>query len=73
MQLAFALLVHHSLPFTLYAAFLNGVSVEELAEKTGLSKDWVIERIEAVRLTVTMQVRLTINPRSSYFHRPTMN
>jgi hypothetical protein len=68
MPLAFALLTNYSLPFALYAAFLDGLSLEDLAQESALSKDWIAERVEAVRLTLTMQVRLSINPQSSYFH-----
>jgi hypothetical protein len=69
MLLAFALLTQSSLPLTLYACYLSGDSVQELAERYHLSPHWVQERIEAVRLALNMQVRLKINPRSSHFSR----
>lgn len=62
-----ALLANRSLPFSLYASFIDGTPVSDLAQKTGLPEEWVAERIEAVRLTITMQVRLRINPQSSCF------
>lgn len=67
MLLSLALLAQSSLPVYLYVCYLNGESVEELAHECGLSPHWVQERIEAVRLALNMQVRLTINRNSSQF------
>ena len=67
MFLSLALLAQSSLPVYLYACYLSGESVEELADQYHLSPYWVQERIEAVRLALNMQVRLKINPRSSHF------
>ncbi len=62
-----ALMASRSLPFSLYAAFIDGTPIPELAQETGLPEHWVAERIEAVRLALTAQVRLRINQQSSYF------
>jgi hypothetical protein len=67
MLLAFALLAQSSLPLYLYACYLSGDSVQELADEYNLSPHWVQERIEAVRMALNMQVRLKINPNSSHF------
>ena len=36
--------------FALYAAHENGVTYDELASKLNLPLQWVMERVEAVRL-----------------------
>jgi hypothetical protein len=38
------------LSFALYAAWLNGVSPDTLADRLGLPAEWIAERIEAARL-----------------------
>ena len=67
MPLAFALLAHSSLPFALYASHLEGATAQDLAKKYRLSPEWMEERIEAIRLTLTMQVRVDINRHAETF------
>jgi Mor family transcriptional regulator len=55
------------LPFRLYAEFMLGSSVEDLAREFALSEHWVQERIEAVRWCVEKQVRLNL---LGITHRP---
>ena len=68
MSLAIALLSHRSLGFSLYAAMLDGRSVEELAAEYRISIDEVRERIAAALLTVTRQVKLGITPDAGAFN-----
>jgi hypothetical protein len=49
-----------SLAFSLYDFHLNGVSVEKLAAAYSLPVQSVEERIEAVRLCLTFQVKLAL-------------
>jgi hypothetical protein len=56
----FDLLYDEYFPFRLYADYMLGRSVKELAAEFGLSENWVAERIEAVRLCVEKQVRLNL-------------
>jgi hypothetical protein len=56
----FDLLYREYLPFRLYASFMLGESPLSLAAQFGLREDWVIERIEAVRLCLDKQVRLNL-------------
>lgn len=65
MWFAFSILVQESLPLALYAAVLDGASVEEIAVTYRLSPHWLQERMEAVRLALQMRVRLKINPQST--------
>ena len=69
MLAALTILARSSLPYSLYAAYLDGASVKELAELHGLAIDEVKDRIEAVRLTLTMQVKLRLNRRFTAFAR----
>ena len=67
MPFALALLAGAALPFSLYAAAVDGTPIEELAALHHVSPIVVRERIEAVRLTVTMQVRLGVNRNCTAF------
>jgi hypothetical protein len=51
-----------SLAFSLYDFHLSGVSVEKLAATYSLPVQSVEERLEAVRLCLTFQVRLALGP-----------
>jgi hypothetical protein len=51
-----------SLPFSLYDFHLAGVPARELAAAHSLPIAWVEERIEAVRLCLEYQVRLSVAP-----------
>ena len=55
----FDLLYNSHLPFRLYADYMLGSSPAELARQFALSEDWVLERIEAVRLC-GKQVRVNL-------------
>lgn len=55
-----ALLANKSFGFSLYDFHLEGVSVEELATAYSLPETWVEERIEAVRLCLKYQVRISV-------------
>jgi Mor family transcriptional regulator len=61
MGLAVALLAQRSLTLELYAATLDGRSINELASEYGLSKEWIQERLTAVRYALKHQVRLDLN------------
>ena len=67
MNLAVSLLANSSLSFRLYASALDGEPVEKLAEIYRLPESRIAEYIDAVRLTLTKQVRLAINPHSTLF------
>jgi hypothetical protein len=54
------LLANRSLAFSLYDYNLHGVSSKELASTYSLPPDWVEERIEAVRLCLKYQVKLSV-------------
>jgi hypothetical protein len=64
MNPAIMLLANHSLAFHLYDFQLEGISAKELATAYSLPFDWVVERIEAVRLCLTFQTKLSL-PRSA--------
>lgn len=55
----FDLLYNEYLPFRLFADYMLGKPVAEIAAQFGLPEYWVSERIEAVRL-LTKQVRLNL-------------
>lgn len=55
----FDLLYDSYLPFRLYADYMLGSSPAELAKQFALPENWVIERIESVRLC-GKQVRLNL-------------
>jgi Mor family transcriptional regulator len=61
MGLAVALLAQRSLAFELYAATLNGISVDELASQYGLSKYWIQEQLQATAYALRHQVCLDLN------------
>ncbi len=56
----FDVLYDEYLPFRLYADYMLGSSITELARKFALSEHWVAERIEALRLCIGKQVRLNL-------------
>ncbi len=61
MGLAVALLAQRSLVFELYAATLDGSSIDDLAFQYGLSKYWIQEQLQAVGYVLRHQVSLHIN------------
>jgi hypothetical protein len=40
----------------MYYVHPRGTSIQTMAKKLGLSDDWVVERIEAARLSIERQV-----------------
>jgi hypothetical protein len=56
----FDLLYDEYLPFRLYADYMLGVPIAELAKQFRLSENWVAERIEAVRLCIGKQLRVNL-------------
>lgn len=70
MGLAISLLSRKSLVFQLYAAALDGTSIRDLAAEYRLPEHHIQEQLDAVRLALGHQVRLTINPQSNVFHGP---
>jgi hypothetical protein len=56
MGLAVALLAHRSLALELYAATLDGRSIDDLASEYALSTEWIQERLTAVRYALKHQV-----------------
>jgi Mor family transcriptional regulator len=61
MGLAVALLAQRSLVLELYAATLDGRSINELASEYAVSTEWIQERLTAVRYALKHQVRLELN------------
>jgi hypothetical protein len=59
-ETVFDLLYDEYLPFRLYTEFMLGASAPELAGRYSVSELWVMERIEALRLCMTKQVRLNL-------------
>jgi hypothetical protein len=57
---AVMLLANKSLAFSLYDFNLEGISVEELATAYSLPVNWVEQRIEAVRMCLKYQVKLSV-------------
>jgi hypothetical protein len=55
-----ALLANRSFAFSLYEFNFAGVSASELAASYSLPPEWVEERIEAVRLCLKYQVKLSV-------------
>ena len=55
-----ALFANRSLAFSLYEFNLTGVSAKELAASYSLPQNWVEERIEAVRLCLKYQSKLSV-------------
>jgi hypothetical protein len=53
-------LAKRSLAFSLYHFHLAGKSPKEIADALALPLDWVEERIEAVKLCLTFQVKLAL-------------
>jgi len=56
----FDLLYDEYLPFRLYADYMLGISIVDLAKQFTLSEHWIAERIEAVRLCFGKQVRVKL-------------
>jgi hypothetical protein len=46
-------------PFRLYAEATRGATVDQLALRYNLSRHWIEERVEAARLCIERQVRIT--------------
>jgi hypothetical protein len=67
MSLAIALLAHQSLGFELYSALLNGSSTEEISAAYRIPVHQVREKVEAVKLALAHQIRLSVNPTASVF------
>jgi hypothetical protein len=67
MSLAIALLAHQSLGFELYSALLNGSSTEEVSAAYKIPAHQVREKVEAVRLALAHQIRISVNPTASVF------
>jgi hypothetical protein len=61
---ALAYLGNSSLPFSLYDFHLSGVSAKELASSHSLPLAWVEERLEAVRLCLKFQIRISLESKS---------
>jgi len=53
-------LANKSVSFSLYDFHLEGVSAAELATAYSLPETWVEERIEAVRLCLKYQVKVSV-------------
>jgi hypothetical protein len=58
MNEAVSKLATKSLAFALYRLHVAGLSAEELGQALSLPVEWVEERIEAIRLCLTHQVKL---------------
>lgn len=56
----FDLLYDEYFPFRLYADYMLGRTPAELATEFGVSENWIVERVEAVRLCIEKQVRLNL-------------
>ncbi len=54
------LLANRSFSFSLYDFHLEGVSAADLATAYSLPERWVAERIEAVRLCLKYQVKVSV-------------
>jgi hypothetical protein len=65
MNPAFMSLANKFLALSLYDFHLEGVSAQELAAAYSLPVGWVEERIEAVRLCLKYQVKLSFQPESA--------
>lgn len=68
MSFAIALMAHQSLGFELYSALLNGSSIEEVSAAYRIPVHQAREKVEAVRLALSHQIRLAVNPRAGLFH-----
>ena len=64
-ETVFDSLYERYLPFRLYAEFMLGAPVQQLAREFALSEHWVQERIEAVRWCLEKQVRLNLLERAN--------
>lgn len=70
MGLAISLLSRKSLVFQLYAAALDGSSIRDLAVEYRMPEHRIQEQLEAVRMALGHQVRLSINPDATMFRSP---
>lgn len=55
---ALRLLSSHCTMLSLYADYMSGMSIAELAGEWSRSEEWICERIEAARLCLSKQVRI---------------
>ena len=67
MPLAVALLSKRSLAFRLYAATLNGWSVQDLSDQYRMPVHRIREELDATRLALAHQLKLAINSSSTAF------
>jgi hypothetical protein len=72
MGLAISLLSRKSLTYELYAAVMDGSSIRDLAIEYRMPEHRVQEQVEAVRLALRHQVRLSINTESRAFRTTTL-
>jgi hypothetical protein len=56
------ILANRSLAFHLYDFHLDGISVKELGTAYAKPTHWVEEQIEAVRLCLQFQAKVTLRP-----------
>lgn len=63
-ETVFDSLYERYLPFRLYAEFMLGAPIQQLAREFALSEHWIQERIEAVRWCLEKQVRLNLLERA---------
>lgn len=57
---ALRLLSVQSTILSLYADYISGMSITELAAESSQSEEWIRERIEAARLCLSRQVRIDL-------------
>jgi hypothetical protein len=62
MNPAFMVLANHSFGFNLYDLHLEGLTVKELAKAYSMPVFRVEEQLEAVRLSLKYQLKLSIGP-----------
>ena len=67
MPLAVAILSRRSFAFRLYAATLDGRSVQDLSKEYGMAVHRIQEELDATRLALGHQLKLEINPNSTAF------
>jgi Mor family transcriptional regulator len=58
-QSQYELLYDTYFPFRLYSDAAHGMSIVQLAQHYGMSPPWIEARIEAARLCIEKQVRIT--------------
>lgn len=59
-DIALSRLCNRSVAFALYADYLGGMTVSDLAQEAGRREEWVLERINSARLCLEKQVRIVI-------------